>query len=105
MVAAPSERTKVQRDNVFLFMRADISHISLHNTTLFLCVLIFKHSSQRLSFYATRFVAAVSMLYRAEQQLKAEIAPSGMLIRATAQRPMIFTFGFLNRKIVDTRQP
>ena len=103
-MAAPSERTKAQRDNVFLFMRADISHISLHNTTLFLCVLIFKHSSQRLSFYATRFVAAVSMLYRAEQ-LKAEIAQSGMLIRATAQRPMIFTFGFLNRKIVDTRQP
>ncbi len=54
-MAVPSERTKAQKDNVFLFMRVDISHKSLNNTTLFLYVPIFKNLIHRLSFYARRF--------------------------------------------------
>jgi hypothetical protein len=75
MAAAPSERTKAQRDNVFLFMRADISHKSPDNTTLFLFVLYSERSIQRLSFYAMRFLLPPFRRYiRAEQQLKTEVA-------------------------------
>ena len=64
MVAAPSEKTKEQKDNMFLFMRIDISHKSLNNTTLFLFVPIFKNSIHRLSFMLCVFLAAVSRYIR-----------------------------------------
>ena len=74
MVTAPSERTKAQRDNVFLFMRADVSHKSLHDTTLFFFVLYFEHSIQpiKLLCYAFFCYCPLRRYIRAEQQLKTE---------------------------------
>ena len=76
MVPAPSERTKAQRDNVFLFMRANVSHKSLNNTTLFLFVIIFRRfdSTIKLLCYAFFCCPPFRRQIRAEQQLKTELA-------------------------------
>ena len=65
MVTAPSERTKAQRDNVFLFMRADVSHKFLHDTTLFFFVLYFEHSIQpiKLLCYGFFLLLPVATVY------------------------------------------
>ena len=38
-------------------------------------------------------------------ELETEIAQSGMVIRTTSKRPMIFTIRFFDRSIIDTRKP
>src|ERR1700739_3459035 len=37
--------------------------------------------------------------------LEAEIAQAGMIVRAAAERPVIFAVGFGNRRIVDAGDP